>query len=123
MNKRLCLLVLPLLLAGCTTISNLTPSQYPRTADSRYRLEASWRTSQQSIRPESIKPTVVIGFNSYEMHPIPLVEDRWEAFVPVPADTDVIYFRYKFDFMKNSFGGKPRPDSLMSSEYKLRITP
>ncbi len=121
-TKNICLaLFLPLLAAGCTAINNLTPSQYPRNASGYYRVEASWRTKQETIRPDSITAAVKVGTNSYDMRPVPVVQDRWETFIQVPAGQDAVYFRYKFDFMEDAFGA-PQPDSLMSREYKLRIT-
>ena len=54
------------------------------------------------------------------MRPVLLVLNRWEAFIPVPADKDFILYHYKFDFMDYAFG-KPKGDSLMSSTYQLNI--
>jgi hypothetical protein len=54
------------------------------------------------------------------MRPVPVVQDRWEAFVPVPADKDFILYRYKFDYEVNAIS-RPQPDSLMSAEYTLKI--
>ena len=120
-KKTLSTLLLPLFVAGCTSISNLTPSQYPRNSTGYYRVEAAWHTRQQTIRPDSITAAVKVGPESYDMGRIPVVTDRWETFIPVPADKDVIYYHYKFDFLDNAFGA-PRADSLMSPEYKLQIT-
>jgi hypothetical protein len=127
MSKKLtilCSLLLPLFMAGCasSSISNLTPSQYPRNASGLYHFEASWTTTQTTIMPETITAAVQIGDNRYEMHHVALVQDRWETFVPIPADSDEIFYHYKFDFMVGEMGG-PRPDSLMSKEYKMRIVP
>jgi hypothetical protein len=46
--------------------------------------------------------------------------NRWEGLVQVPAGTDVVHYRYKFDFSYNAMGG-PKPDSALSPEYTLRI--
>jgi hypothetical protein len=54
------------------------------------------------------------------MQPVPLVADRWEAYIPVPADKDMVLYHYKFNFLDNAFGG-PRPNSMMSRDYELRI--
>ena len=120
MKNRFRLFLLPLLVAGCTSISNLTPSQYPRSSEGYYRVEAAWHTSNDAVRSNSFRPFVQVGQNSYEMHPVPLVMDRWEAFIPISSDIDSLYFRYKFNYSKDTFGG-PRPDSLTSPEYKLKI--
>ncbi len=121
MKKIFCLLLLPMLLAGCTSITNLTPSQYPRDPSGFYRVEAEWKSSRQAILPDSFQPLVMIGFNTFPMRPVPVVQDRWEAYVPVPADKDFVLYRYKFDFLVNSIS-KPHPDSLMSPEYTLMVS-
>ena len=120
MKKIFYLLLLPVLLAGCTSITNLTPSQYPRDPSGSYRVEAQWKSNRQAIRPDSFQPLVIIGFATIPMRPVPVVQDRWEAFIPVPADKDFVLYRYKFDYVVNAIS-KPHPDSLMSAEYTLKI--
>ena len=119
-KKVFAMLLLPALLAGCSSITNLTPSRYPREASGYYRVEAQWKSNRGVIRPGSFQPLVVVNFDTYPMQPVPLVRDRWEAFIPVAADKDSVLYRYKFDFMVNSISA-PHPDSLMSPEYELRI--
>jgi hypothetical protein len=121
MKKIFVLLLLPLALAGCTSsIINLTPSRVVRNSDGTYRVEAAWRTREQAIRPESIKPSVVVGFESYEMRPELVVKDRWEAFVPVPADEKLVHYRFKFDFVRNAISA-PVADSKLSGEFSVEI--
>ena len=103
MKKILMLLVLPLALAGCTSsIINLTPSRLTRNSDGTYHVEAAWRTGEQTIRPASLQPWVMIGFEKYPMTQELVVRDRWESFVPVPADQNVVHFRFRFDFSRNA---------------------
>jgi hypothetical protein len=120
MKKIFALLLLPALLTGCSSITNLTPSRYPRDPSGVYRFEAQWRSNRQAIREDSFKPLVVINDDTYPMQPVPLVQDRWEALVPVPADKDVIHYHFKFDYMINAIS-QPRADSLMSQDYRLKI--
>jgi hypothetical protein len=121
MKKLFALLLLPALLAGCTTsITNLAPSRYPRDPSGYYRVEAAWYSRREVIRPDSFKPLVVVGFETYPMRRVPVVTDRWEAYIPVPADKEAVLYHYKFDFLDNAFG-KPRPNSLMSRDYQLKI--
>lgn len=120
-NKLCCLFLLPVFFAGCkTTITNLTPTQYPRSASGFYRVEAAWKSNRAVIRPDTFKPLVVVDFQTYPMRPVPLVEDRWEAFVPVPGDQTAIHYHYKFDFMEDAFH-KPKANSMMSSSYTLTV--
>jgi hypothetical protein len=98
----------------------LTPTTYPRSASGYYRVEAMWKSNQRVIEPDSFQPQVMVDLQNYPMKPVPLVQDRWEAFVPVPADKDYINYRYKFDFMQDGFH-KPQGNSLMSSVYQLHV--
>jgi hypothetical protein len=121
MKKFLFLLVLPLALTGCsTTITNLTSSRLTRSSDGIYRLEAAWRTTEQAVRPETIKPQVMIGTATYEMRPELVVSDRWEAFVPVPAGQEKLRYRFKFNFIRNAIP-TPVEDSALSQEFTLDI--
>jgi uncharacterized protein YceK len=119
-NKICFLLVLPLFLFGCSSITNLTPTEYPRSANGYYRVEAMWKSNRSVIRTNSFKPLVVVDLQTYPMRPVPLVEDRWEAFVPIPAGENNIHYHYKFDFVDDGWN-KPKADSLMSATYSLNV--
>ena len=117
------LMVLPvLLLAGCaTTFTRLTPTQQPRNANNLYPVEVVFSSKQQSLRWESIRPYVLVEGQLYPLRPVPMMQDRWEGLVPVPPGTNVIRYRYKFDFHYNAVGKPPQSDSVISPEYTLRI--
>ena len=116
------LCALPLLLVGCASnsITNLTPAQQPRTQTGLYPVEAMWKSSQKSVVKDSIRPYVVVGLESYPMRPTPLINNRWETLVPIPADKNHIFYQFKFDY---EFKGMParRSNSLLSPEYRLDI--
>lgn len=116
------LLVLPFLLSGCvsTSTSNLTSSQQPRNPSGLYPVEAVWESNQQSVIKESIKPRVVVGLETYPMKPTPLITNRWEALVPVPADQDTLFYHFKFDYEYQGFPER-RSGSILSREYRLDI--
>lgn len=120
--RHLILFTLPLLLVGCatSTITNLTPAQMSRNADGLYPVEAVWQSSQQSVIQDSIKPYVVVGLEAYPMRPTPLLQNRWETLVPIPASKDHIYYQFKFDY---EYKGMParRSDSVLSPEQRLDI--
>jgi hypothetical protein len=123
MQKLLPLVFLPLLLAGCTsTFTNLTPLQQPRNANNLYPVEVSFHSRQQSLRWDSIQAQVVVGSEFYPMRPTPLMKNRWEAFIPVPPDSGIVHYNYKFDFDYNALGPK-KADSASSPQYTLRIVP
>jgi len=114
-------LLASLLLVGCaTTFTNLTPQKQVRSPDNSYPVEVAFNTRQQSLRWESIKPSVAIDGKFLPMRPTPLMTNRWEGFVPVTAGTNLVRYYYKFDFEYNDFGG-PRTDSAISPEYQLQI--
>jgi hypothetical protein len=121
LKKILLFLAVPLLMGGCTaTFTNLTPTQQLRNANNLYTVEVSFASRQQTVRWNSIQPQIVVGSDFYPMHPTPLITNRWEGLIPVPADVGVVHYRYKFDFLCNAFG-PPQADSASSQEYTLRI--
>ena len=121
MKKILPLLLLPLLLSGCTaTFTNLTPHQQLRNPNNLYQVEVAFNSREQALRWKSIKPQIVIGGETYPMKQTVLMNNRWEGLVPVPAGKASVHYHYKFDFESNGFG-KPIPNSTSSPEYLLRI--
>jgi hypothetical protein len=117
------LLLIALLLGGCTTtsVTNLTPKQLPRNANGIYSFEVALETKQQTLRTETLKPSVLIGLDAYPMEPALLLKNRWEVLVPIPANKKFISYRYKFDYDYNRFG--PRgANSKMSPQYQLEVT-
>jgi hypothetical protein len=121
LKKSLSLLLLPLLIGGCTaTLTNLTPKQQIRNPNNLYQVEVKLATRQQTLRWDSIQPQIVVGKELYPMHPTMLMTNRWEGLVPVPPGVNAVQYRYKFDFQYNTFG-KPKPDSASSPVYTLHI--
>jgi hypothetical protein len=111
----------PLLLAGCNaTLTNLTPQQQTRSTNNWYQVEVALASRQQTLRWDSIQPKIVVGKDTYEMRPTPLMTNRWEGLLPVPAAVNQIHYRYKFDYKYNAMGA-PKADSALSSEYTLKI--
>jgi hypothetical protein len=116
----LCLLS-ALSLVGCvTTVTNLTSTTQPRNPNNLYLIEYQWDTTQQTIKANSIKPFVVVGFDSYEMKPTMRLTNRWEVLVPIPPDKSVIDYHFKVDYEYAGFG-KVGLSSKSSPEYKLYI--
>jgi hypothetical protein len=114
-------LLLALLLAGCaTSFTNLTPTVQERNTTNQYPVEVSLDCSRQTLRWDTIRPSIVIGTRSYPMQPTPLMTNRWEGLVPVPPGASVVRYHYKFDFNFNSFG-KPKADSAVSPEYTIHV--
>jgi hypothetical protein len=120
-RKFLTLLSLPLLLAGCaTTLTNLTPQQQTRNADNLYPVEVALATRQQSLRWDTIRPSVLVGSEFYPMRPTLLMTNRWEGLIPVPPGTSIVHYRYKLEYQYNRMGN-PGTDNSVSPEYTLRI--
>ncbi len=123
-QKTIPLLLLALLLSGCTTtsITNLTSKQLPRNANGIYLFEVALDTNQQTLRQETIKPSVLVGLNAYLMEESALMlKNRWEVLVPIPATNKFISYRYKFDYNYNRFGQRGT-NSKLSPQYQLEIT-
>jgi hypothetical protein len=112
-----------LLLTGCsTTLTNLTPGETARNANGLYPFELLWNSKQASIRPQSIKPMVVVGFDTYPMRPVSMISNRWETLVPIAPTNTVVNYRFKVDYEYNAIP-TPRKTSKMSSPYQIHITP
>lgn len=120
MKKLLPLVLLLPLLAGCASTTNLTPTRHARTPDGVYPFEVIFRTSQHSVRHETIKAYVLIDFDSYPMHRVPVVSNRWEAAIPIPAGKKYVNYRYKFDYSYNAIP-VPEKDSKLSPVHTLQI--
>ena len=115
-------LLVSVLVAGCVTntVTNLTATEVPRSPNGMYRLEYQWDSNQQTVLPDTIKPTVLVGFNQYEMKKVMKTPNRFEAWVPVPAGQSEISYRFKVDYQYNAFGD-PKNASKLSQDYKLIV--
>jgi hypothetical protein len=117
----LALLAVLVLGSGCsTTITNLTPSRMTRNANGLYPFEVALDSNQQSLRKETIQPYVLIGLDSYPMQPTPMLNNRWETLIEIPAGRQFLEYRYKFDYQYNSFH-QPRSSSKLSPPYQLQL--
>jgi len=124
MLKKFLLLIPVLLLAGCSTtatFTRMTPSKQPRNADNLYPVEVAFNSGQQSLRWDSIRPYVVVNGQPLPLRAVPIVQNRWEGLVPVPPAANTVTYRFKFDYLYNSFGTDPQPDSAWSPVYTIKI--
>src|SRR5690242_15107839 len=120
--KKFLPLTLALMLTGCaSTFTRLSPLEQPRNPNNLYTVEVQFNSPQQAMRPESIKPYVVVQGQMYPLHPVPIVQNRWEGFVPVSPSSDSTEYRFKFDYLYNAFGSQPAKGSATSPLYKLKI--
>ena len=119
-KKTLPLLILPFL-AGCAAqITNLAPRQQIRNPNNLYPVEVAFNSQQQALRWDTIKPKIVVAGQSYDMKPTMLMSNRWEGLVPVPPDSNLVHYHYRFDFQTMGFG-QLQPDNAVSQEYSLKI--
>ena len=103
-----------------STITNLTPSQVRRNPSGLYTFEVVFETNQRSLRHESIQPAVVIGSEFYRLESAPVLKNRWETLIQIPADQKFIYYQFKFDYDYYSMP-QSRSSSRLSPPYKLEI--
>ncbi|MFM2081883.1 MAG: hypothetical protein RL380_574 [Verrucomicrobiota bacterium] len=116
-----CILAAAALFTGCqATITNLSPHYQVRRADGLYPVAASFDTRQGSLRWDSLKPYVIVGDTTYPMRLMPLMTNRWETLVPVPAGANQVAFRYKFDWQYNAIPS-PLNDSMTTKPQVLRV--
>jgi hypothetical protein len=124
MLKKFLPLLPVLLLAGCTTtgtFTRLTPNLQPRNTDNLYPVEVAFNSQQQALRWDSIKPYVVVNGQALPLRPVPMVANRWDGLVPVPATESTVNYRFKFDYLYNSFSSEPQPNSESSPTYTLKV--
>lgn len=123
MVKKIFSISLPaFLLAGCSTeITNLTPRVETRNANGFYHVEAALHSTQETLRWNSVKPSVLVGTDVYSMQYTAWMTNRWETLIPAPANTKVFYYRFKFDFKYDAWGSPPKVDSKLSPTYRLEI--
>jgi hypothetical protein len=111
-----------ILITGCAaTFTRLTPLEQPRNPNNLYPVEVIFSSQQQALRRDSIQPYVVADGQSYPLRPVAMVTNRWEGLVPVPASAGGVTYRFKFDYLYNNFGTPPKPNSVFSPAYKLKI--
>jgi hypothetical protein len=116
----LLLLIVLLAGAGCSTVTNLTPSRQKREASGLYPFAVDFGTHRREIQKETLTPYVALGNELYPMEKSPGPYNRWETFVPIPADKKVVHYRYKFDYRFNTIP-EPKPSSRLSDTYQLEI--
>lgn len=120
-KKSLLLLPALLLMVGCAAVgTNLSAQRQLRNAENLYPVEVKFDSKQQALRWDSIEATVIVGKESYKMRKTHLMNNRWEALVPVPANVNTIAYHYKFDYLYNDFGG-PKKGSASTRTYALEI--
>jgi hypothetical protein len=108
-------------LTGCTgTLTNLAPEYQTRRPDGLYPVAVAFETRQDSLRWKSIKPNVVVGDKFYPMRPMPLMSNRWETLLQVPADTSIVHYKYKLEWQYNAIPD-PQNDSQITKPQTLRI--
>ena len=124
MLKKFLLLLPVLLVAGCATtgtFTRLTPNLQPRNANNLYPVEVAFDSHQQALRWDSIKAFVIANGQPSPLRPVPMVKNRWEGLVQVPAGASAVEYRFKFDYLANRFGTKPQPNSEASKNFTLKI--
>jgi hypothetical protein len=100
LTRGLAWLALACLMAGCTTptITNLTPSRLSRKPNDQYPFAVEYYTRQATLVRDSMKAYVIIGNEKYLMERIPMLTNRFETLVPIPAGQDTVTYRYRFEY-------------------------
>ena len=116
------LALLAAMLTGCVThsVTNLTTKEQPRSPNHMYRIEYQWDSTQQTQRPGSVKPVVMVGPEEYPMKQVMKMSNRWEAWVPVPPGKNEITYHFKIAYQYTGFG-KVENASWNSKDYTLTV--
>jgi hypothetical protein len=123
MLKKFLPLLPVLLLAGCTTatFTRLTPGTAAQSRQSLSGRSLRLIPAQQSLRWDSIQAYVLVNGQALPMRQVPMVKNRWEGLVPVPPGVSTVNYRFKFDYLYNNFGTAPKPNSVSSKIYTLKV--
>jgi len=112
------------MLFGCATsqFTRLTPLQQSRNQSNLYPVEVQFNSNDQSIHRDSVKGYVEVNGQLYPLHPEPLVQNRWEGYVPMAQANSEVEFKFKFTYLYNAFGSpQPKSGSANSPTYKLKV--
>jgi hypothetical protein len=68
-----------------------------------------------------VRAYVLVNGRALPMRHVPLVKNRWEGLIPVPPGVSSVNYRFKFDYLYNSFAASPKPNSETSGVFTLKI--
>jgi hypothetical protein len=122
MKRFLSLALLCLFFTGCasTSLTNLTPRQQTRNPNGLYPVEVMWNSQQATVVTNTIKGFVVVGENAYPMQRSPMLANRWETVLPVPADKEMVNYRFRFDYEYVQIPTR-RGGNVWSAPFQMQI--
>ncbi len=125
LNRLLWLCLLAALLPGCatsslSTITNLTSSRLPRKENGQYAFSVEFITRQSTLVRDTLRAFVIVGDQRYEMARTPLLPDRWETLVPVDKASEVVTYRYRFEYEYRAIPER-RAGVFDSKNYQLYL--
>ena len=120
MKRILVLLLAPVVLAGCSSVSNLSATRTARDGTGFYTVEAKFSTQRRAIIDESIRAFAVVGDKSFELKRVPLVKDRWEGQIIVDPTQKSAHYHFQFEYKVNRIP-KAKDETSSSPEYGIDI--
>ena len=109
------------LASGCSSITNLTPSQLPRSDSGLYPFEVVFESKATALADDSIQAYLILDDQMIKMQRTPLLTNRWEVLAPIPVGTESVSYRYKINYQWKDFG-KRRENSRLSEPFYLNVT-
>ena len=120
LKKMLMISTVALLVGGCASVTNLTPSQVPRNESALYPFEMIFNSNATSVAHDSVQAYLIMGDDIIPMERTPLLTNRWEVFAPVPAGKELVNYQYKVNYQWKDLG-KRKENSKLSEPFELRI--
>ena len=120
LKKMLLISTAALLVSGCASVTNLTPSQVPRDESGLYPFEMIFNTKATSVAHDSVQPYLMLGGELIPMERTPLLTHRWEVLAPIPAGKELVNYQYKVNYQWKDLG-KRKENSKLSEPFELRI--
>ena len=118
-------LILAAVLGGCTSITPAGPAVYVRNQNGLYPVSFTWETNQRSLRADSVKPVIQVGYSQSQLNEYAMTQDvtgtnLWTGYIPVPKGVNVVNYRIKMNFLYEGFP-KPGKDCRLSGPYQLQV--
>lgn len=120
LKKILMVSAVALLFTGCASVTNLTPSQMPRSESGMYPFELMFNSNATSLARDSVQPYLIMDGEHIPMERTPLLTNRWEVLAPVPAGRNLVNYQFKVNYQYKSLG-KRKENSVLSTPYDLKV--
>ena len=120
LKKMLLISTAALLVSGCASVTNLTPSQVPRDESGLYPFEMIFNTKATSVAHDSVQTLFNAGWRADPDGAHSAFDQSLEVLAPIPAGKELVNYQYKVNYQWKDLG-KRKENSKLSEPFELRI--